>query len=280
VAIAKHWLITGVSSGFGRLLAEAALDRGDSVAGTLRRPEHLADFEALAPGRAHGLLLDVTERARIAPAVEEAVARLGSLDILVNNAGYGLLGALEELEDDEIDHVIETNLGGTMYVTRAALPALRQSRGHIVNFSSLAGLVGLPGLSLYCAAKHAVEGLSEALHLELQPFGVKVTLIEPGAFRTNFASGSERKARSPLPLYDDTPAHVVRTAMSSYGGHEPGDPRKAIAAILQMLESPSPPLRLVLGSEALSRVRSKLEAVNTDLTAWEKVSLTTDYAHG
>lgn len=275
--MARRWLITGVSGGFGRLLAEAALERGDNVVGTMRRADHVAEFEALAPGRGHGVLLDVTDRPRVAPAVAEAVEKLGGIDILVNNAGYGLAGALEELADDEIDRAIETNLHGTIYTTRAAIPALRASKGHIVNFSSMAGMVGIPGMSIYCAAKHAVEGLSESLSQELGAFGVKVTLIEPGAFRTNFASGSQHIARAPLAEYDDTPAGMSRNGMSTYGGSEPGDPNKAIAAILNVIDSPEPPLRLLLGNDAWTWVHRKLEGVNKNIVAWEDVTRSTDF---
>lgn len=274
----KRWLITGISGGFGQLLAQAALDRGDAVVGTVRQAEQGAAFEALAPGRAHAVLLDVTDRKRIPTAVAEAVGKLGGLDILVNNAGYGLAGVLEECEDDEIDHVIATNLHGTIYVTRAALPALRESRGQIVNMSSLAGLVGFPGMAPYCAAKHAVEGLSEALHVELQPFGVGVMLVEPGGFRTNFLKGSERIARNPLPVYDGTAGGMTRSGIRSMGGHEAGDPAKAAIAILQAIDADDPPMRLILGSAALDMVKGKLAQVDANIAAWEEVSLSTEFA--
>jgi NAD(P)-dependent dehydrogenase (short-subunit alcohol dehydrogenase family) len=273
----RRWMITGVSSGFGRLLAEAVLARGDSVAGTLRQASQAASFEALAPGRAHAVILDVTERARIAPAVAEAVARLGGIDVLVNNAGYGLVGAIEELEEDQIDAVLETNLHGTLYVTRAALPALRESRGTIVNLSSMAGLVGLPGVGSYCAAKFGVEGLSEALRAELAPLGVRIMLVEPGSFRTAFAHGSIRIARTPMPLYEDTPAGKSRNNIRRYHGHERGDPAKAIAAILKALDAPEPPFRLVLGPDALAAVRAKIADLQANLAAWEATTLSTDY---
>lgn len=278
--MARRWLITGVSGGFGRLLAQAAIDRGDRVAGTVRHAGQATEFEALAPGRAHAVVLDVTDRKRIAPAVSEAIARLGGLDILVNNAGYGLAGALEELAEDEIDHVLETNLGGTIYTTRAALPALRESHGHIVNLSSVAGLIGLPGLSTYCAAKHAVEGLSESLSHELRPFGVRVMLVEPGAFRTNFASGSERLPRNPMDIYDATPAGMTRAGLSSHGGSEPGDPVKAAAAILKAIDAEQPPLRLILGTDALGWVRGKLDGLNANIAEWEHVTLSTEFNDG
>jgi NAD(P)-dependent dehydrogenase (short-subunit alcohol dehydrogenase family) len=273
----KRWLITGISGGFGRLLAQAALDRGDSVVGTVRHAEQAAAFEALMPGRAHAVLLDVTDRQRIPAAVGEAIGTLGGLDILVNNAGYGLAGVLEELEDDEIDHVIETNLNGPLYVTRAALSALRESKGHIVNMSSMAGLVGLPGMAPYCAAKHAIEGLSESLSLELQPFGIKVSLVEPGAFRTNFFKGSERIARNQLSLYHGTSGGMTRSGLRSMSGQEPGDPAKAIVAILQVIDAKVPPLRLILGAAALGMVKTKLVQMYENIAAWEQASLSTEF---
>jgi len=276
----KRWFITGVSSGFGRILAEAVLARGESVAGTLRDPAQAESFAALAPGRSHAILLDVTDRKRIPAAVAEGVERLGGIDVLVNNAGYGLAGVLEEMEDDEIDHAIETNLLGTIYVTRAALPALRESKGHIVNFSSLAGLVGLPGMATYCAAKHGVEGLSESLSSELQPFGIAVTIVEPGGFRTNFFKGSERIARNPMALYDSTPGGMTRSSLSGVGDMMPGDPQKAIAAILEAVDAENPPLRLVLGADALGGFRAKLKNVEANLAEWEQVTLNTAYPQG
>jgi len=277
---ARRWLITGVSGGFGRTLAEAALARGDSVAGTLRRDGDVAAFEALAPGRAHAVLLDVTDRARIRPAVEHAVDALGGLDILVNNAGYGLVGALEELDEDQIDAVIETNLFGTLYTTRAALPGLRKNRGMIVNLSSMAGLVGIAGLSSYCAAKHGVEGLSESLRTELAPLGIRIMLVEPGAFRTRFLAGSIHMPRNPMPLYDGTPAGRTRTGIAAHGGKERGDPAKAVAAILKAIDAPEPPLRLVLGPDAWHWLQAKLDALRTNIDTWKDTTLGTDFTNG
>jgi NAD(P)-dependent dehydrogenase (short-subunit alcohol dehydrogenase family) len=272
----KNWLITGVSGGFGRLLAEAALARGDSVAGTLRQAGQAAEFEALAPGRAKAVLLDVTERSRIKPAVAEAVAALASIDILVNNAGYGLIGALEELDEDQIDAVIETNLFGTLYTIRAALPALRDSRGMIVNLSSTAGLTGIPGASTYCAAKHAVEGLTESLQRELAPFGVRTLLIEPGAFQTSFATSSIRLPRATMKLYDDTPAGMARSYMAGGNVAMRGDPQKAVAGMLKAIDSQNPPFRLLLGPDAYEQVQKKLGRFQTDIEAWKETTLGTD----
>lgn len=272
----RKWLITGVSSGFGRMLAEAALEQGDSVVGTLRKTEQAADFEALAPGRAKAVVLDVTDLDRIDSSVEEAIAALGNIDVLVNNAGYGLFGALEEVSSEEILKVMDTNFTGALFLTRAVIPYMRRSGGgHIVNFSSMAGIVGIPGGSIYSAAKFALEGLSEALAGELAPFGIRVTLVEPGGFRTNFAGGSLALAKQQIKDYAATPAGQARTHMSDYLGQEPGDPAKGAQAILHMLESPQPPLRLVLGADAVAAIRGKLKRVHADIDAWEDVAVNT-----
>lgn len=274
----RRWFITGVSGGMGRLVAEAALARGDTVAGTLRNPDQAREFEALAPGRAHAVLLDVTDRQRISAAVAEGVASLGGIDILLNNAGYGLAGALEECDEEEIDHAIATNLIGVIYVTRAALPALRESKGRIVNISSMAGYMGMPGMAPYCAAKFGVEGFSEAIAAELQPFGIRVTVVAPGGFRTNFFKGSERIARNPLAIYDGTPGGITRSSISGIGDHMPGDPAKAAQAILALADADNPPMHLALGADAVGLARSSMKQMETNLAEWEALSLSTAHA--
>lgn len=275
--MAKRWLITGVSSGFGRELAIAALDRGDIVAGTVRRREDKVAFEALAPERASAVEIDLTDRANVPGAIERAITHLGGLDILVNNVGYGLIGAMEELSDGEIRHVIEANFFGTVAVTRASLPALRDGGGNILNFSSVAGIVGAPGVGAYNAAKFAVEGLSEALRAELAAFGIAVTLVEPGGFRTNFSTTSFRVPEQTMDVYEGTPASLSRTAVKHYHGHEPGDPVKAVAALLQVVDAEHPPLRIVLGKDALAFIRYKLESIAKELDEWEQLSCSTEF---
>ena len=271
------WFITGVSSGFGRSLAEAVLARGDKVLGTVRNTEQIATFEQLAPERAYGVLLDVTDAAAVAQAVEQALVRAGSIDVLVNNAGYGLFGALEEISDAEARQVFDTNFYGTVNMIRAVLPHLRQrGRGHIVNLSSVAGLIGIAGCSFYCASKHAVEGLSESLARELKPFGVHVMLVEPGGFRTNFAGGSMRWSEAVSPAYAETVGRM-RQFMSSYHGTQTGDPAKAAAAIIRAVLAYEPPLRLALGPDAVDIVRNKLASVQENLDAWLDVSSATDF---
>lgn len=273
---AKRWLITGVSSGFGHELARAALARGDVVVGTVRQAAQADRFEQMAPGRAHALLLDVTQADAIEPAVHAAIARAGWIDVLVNNAGYGLFGAVEEVSDAEARAVMETNFFGALAVTRALIPHLRERRaGRVFNVSSVAGVLGIPGGALYCASKFALEGLSEALSAELLPFGIHVTLVEPGGFRTNFAGGSLRQASRVLEAYAGTPAGKTRANMGQYAGHEPGDPAKAAQAILQVAQAPQPPVRLVLGQDAVAMARHAYAAALKDVDDWEAVSLAT-----
>jgi len=273
-----HWLITGVSSGFGLELARTALARGDTVVGTLRQRAQADTFEQLAPGRAHAVLLDVTRDVDIAPAIASAVKKAGHIDVLVNNAGYGLFGAVEEISDSEARAVMDTNFFGALAVTRALLPHFRERRaGHIFNIASVAGFIGFPGCGLYAASKFALEGMTEALATELAPFGIRVTIVEPGGFRTNFSGGSLRQAALVIPAYAGTPSSRTREAIGQYNGHEPGDPAKAAAAILAALEAPEAPLRLLLGADAVSMARHKFEGVLQGVKDWEAVSLATAF---
>ncbi len=269
----RTWLITGVSSGFGRALAEAVLARGETVIGTLRRDDQLAEFESLAPGRAFACRLDLAERAHIVDILRQAIERAGGVDVVVNNAGYGLVGAVEETSEAEARQQMETNFFGALAVTQAALPCLRrQRRGHIVNISSLAGIVGMPGMAIYSASKFALEGLSEALAAEVKPLGVKVTIVEPGGFRTSWAS-SRAIARAACVIDDYEPtAGAVRRNLEKYDGHQGGDPAKAAAAIIAAVDAPDPPMRLALGPDAVERIRRKLDAMTQELAAWEAIS--------
>ncbi|TDN59189.1 oxidoreductase [Paraburkholderia sp. BL10I2N1] len=275
---AAVWLITGVSSGFGRALAEAVLARGDQVVGTVRNPSQIAAFEQMSPaGLAHGVLLDVTDASAVPQAIEQALERTGRIDVLVNNAGYGLFGALEEVSDTEARQVFDTNFFGTVNTVRAVLPHFRErGAGHIVNLSSVAGLIGITGCSLYCASKHAVEGLSESLAQELKPFGIRVMLVEPGGFRTNFAGSSLRWSEAVVPAYAET-VGTMREQMTHYHGTQSGDPAKAAAAIIQAVQADEPPLRLALGPDAVSVARNKLAGLQKNLDAWAEVSTATDF---
>ncbi|MFD2676683.1 oxidoreductase [Camelimonas lactis] len=265
----RTWLITGCSTGFGKILAQAALDRGDNVVATARRPETLADLKPAADGKLQVARLDVTRPGEAAAAAELAEQLFGRLDILVNNAGYGFVGAIEEGEPEEYRPMFETNVFGLIETTRAALPALRRSRGgRIVNLSSIAGIAGRAGFGYYNASKFAVEGLSEALAQEVAPFGVKVIIVEPGPFRTEFLGRSINAARNEMPAYAET-SGVTRRYAAENDGLQGGDPHKAIAVILKAIDSDAPPLHLVLGDEAYPRVRAKLKAFEADLDAWE-----------
>jgi len=272
----RVWLITGVSSGFGRELACAALARGDTVAGTLRQESQLASFEALAPGRARAYRLDVTDGAAVTTVVQRMVKDCGRIDVLVNNAGFGLVGVAEEVSDPEARRLFDTNFFGVLNVVRAALPQFRAQRsGHIVNLSSVAGTIGIPGMALYSASKFAVEGLTESLAGEVGPLGIRVTIVEPGGFRTDFAGRSIGKSGTVLQDYADTPGGKLRGMLAAYHGHEPGDPGKAAQAILKLVDSPTPPLRLALGADALGPLRDRLARVARDYEDWQAVTAAT-----
>jgi NAD(P)-dependent dehydrogenase (short-subunit alcohol dehydrogenase family) len=275
---AAVWLVTGVSSGFGRELARVLLERGHTVVGTVRQESQHAEYEAMAPGRAHARLLDVTQPATMPALVREVIDGFGHIDVLVNNAGYGLFGAVEELDDAESRRVIETNFFGTLNMIRAVLPHFRARRqGHIVNISSISGLIGMAGVGLYCASKFAVTGLSESLARELAPFGVRVTVVAPGGFRTNFAGGSMALAKNLMTEYDGTPAAMPRGMREHYHGTQQGDPAKAAAAIIAAVESPNPPVHLLLGPDALQYVRGKVAAFSEEISTWEALSSGTNF---
>jgi NAD(P)-dependent dehydrogenase (short-subunit alcohol dehydrogenase family) len=223
------------------------------------------------------VLLDVNDAARSVPAVAEAVGLLGGLDMLVNNAGFGLMGAIEALDDAAIRAVMETNFFGALRVTRAAIPELRRQGGVIINISSMAGMVGMAGAGAYCASKFALEGLSEALAQELAPFGVKVLVVEPGAFRTDFSGRSIRTPGAKIDAYAGMQAGEVATLLKQYHGHEPGDPVKAVDAILRTLDSQEMPLRLMLGADAVSAIQAKQDVLRREMAEWEGVSLATAF---
>jgi NAD(P)-dependent dehydrogenase (short-subunit alcohol dehydrogenase family) len=276
----RVWLVTGVSSGFGLELARVLLGRGETVIGTLRQQAQSAAFEALAPGRAHARLLDVTDAAAIPPLVAAVLREFGRIDVLVNNAGYGLFGAVEELDDAESRRVMETNFFGSLNLIRAVLPHFRaRESGHIVNISSIAGFMGIPGVGLYCASKFAVTALSEALAPELAPFGIHVTVVQPGGFRTNFSGGSMTLASNLMPEYDGTPAAMPRGMKQYYHGTQEGDPAKAAAAIVTAVDSPQPPVHLLLGPDAVAMARKKLTALGEEITAWEQLSCATSFSN-
>lgn len=280
VATSRTWFITGASTGFGRLLAEEVLKSGGKVVATARKPEQVADLEKQYPDRARALKLDVTDAAQIDAAVAEGTAHFGKIDVLVNNAGYGVAGAIEEVSEAEFMPMFETNVFGLIRVTRAFLPQLRKQRsGHILNLSSIGGLVATPGIGYYHATKFAVEGLTEALAAELAPLGIRVTLIEPGPFRTDFLGRSGVVAAERIADYDNT-AGNMRKYFAEQDGKQPGDPVRAVHAMIAVVESPNPPLRLLLGASALQRVRAKLDAWQKEIAAWETTTIGADFPEG
>jgi NAD(P)-dependent dehydrogenase (short-subunit alcohol dehydrogenase family) len=271
------WLITGTSQGFGRDLVSAALARGDSVVATSRSPEKV---QAAFPGASDRLFptaMDLRDDSQIASVVQSATKRFGQIDVLINNAGHGLLGAIEEAGDSEISKVFETNVFGLLRVTRAVLPHMRQRRsGHIVNLSSIGGLIGTPGWGIYNATKFAVEGISEALAQELAPLGIGVTIVEPGPFRTDFLGGSLAMVESHLPDYDQT-AGKTRTYQKENDGSQAGDPKKGAKAIVDAVTGDNPPLHLLLGALAYQRANEKLAALRAEFEKWRAVTLATDF---
>lgn len=275
--MSKLFLITGVSSGLGRAFAQGALDAGHKVVGTLRKADDVAAFEALAPRRATGILLDVTDTAAIAPAVARVEAEIGPIDVLVNNAGYGHEGMVEETTLDELRRQFEVNVFGPVAMMQAVLPCMRARRaGHIVNVTSMGGLITLPGLGIYHGSKFALEGLSGSLGKEVKDLGIKVTAIEPGSFRTDWAGRSMVRVARRIADYDGV-FEPIRQMRLDYSGRQPGNPEKAAAALLRLVEAENPPAHLLLGSDALRLVRQKLDQLEGEFKAWEPVTLSTDF---
>jgi NAD(P)-dependent dehydrogenase (short-subunit alcohol dehydrogenase family) len=278
----QHWLITGVSSGIGRATAEAALAAGCRVVGTLRRADQLSDFEALGPGRATPVLMDVMQPASVSTGVAAAAkATKGRFDVLFNNAGRGLVGALEETNDAEAHEAFEANFFGQANVTRAVLPFMRRRRsGHILYASAIAGFTGFAGLGFYSAAKAAIDAYGEALAHEIAPFGIKVTVLTLGMFRTRFVVNC-RKTASRRPTYAHTPAGKFRDFIGQLDGRQPNDPVKAAQAIVRIAGLQDPPLHLALGADAVAVMRRRIETLERDLEAWEAVASSTAFAlHG
>ena len=271
------WFITGCSSGLGRALAGRVLARGHRLVATARRPEVLNDLAAGQPAHCRVLPLDVAVPAQVSATVARAAAAFGRLDVVVNNAGYGLVGAFEELSDEQIARNFETNFFGALRVIRAALPILRAQRhGHFVNLSAAAVIANYAGFSSYGATKWALEGFSESLAAEVRPLGLKVTIVEPGPFRTDFISRSLERAASRIADYDASSGKFLRF-LETMSDKQPGDPAKAADAIIAAVESEMPPLRLVLGKYAHDKARKKFMSARRELDAWEGVGLATDF---
>ena len=271
----RNWLITGCSTGLGRALAEVLIAKGARVFATARKPEELSDLVA-GHDNARALKLDVTVAADIAAAAAEA-EKAGGVDVLVNNAGYGYLTAIEEGDEQGYRAQFETNVFGLIAMTKAVLPAMRKrGSGHIINIASVGGLVGNPGSGYYAATKFAVVGFSEALSKEVAPFGIKVTVVEPGPFRTDWAGRSLQSSPHPIDAYAET-VHARLKQVSGYSGRQVGDPVRAAEAMITVVNSAEPPLNLVLGAPGLKMVRDKLATLTAEIDRWEAMTLGADY---
>lgn len=274
----KTWFITGASRGFGALIAERALDNGDNVVATARNPQAVVDRLGQHP-RLLPLALDVTDEAQARSAADVAVQRFGSIDVLLNNAGYGLLGAVEEASGAEVEKLYRTNVFGLLAVTRAVLPIMRAQRaGRILNISSIGGYRAAAGFGVYCSTKFAVEGLSEALHAELAPLGIHVTVVEPGYFRTDFLDATSLSVSSESIADYNATAGAVRNVASDLNHAQPGDPQRLARVLVEFVDSPNPPVRLPLGSDTVAAIEAKHEADAAIVAEWRSVSVSTDFA--
>ena len=277
VANEKVWFVTGCSTGFGRALAKLLLNRGYRAVVTARDPAKAEDIAKGREDRALVLELDVTDQVEVDAATRSAEKHFGRIDVLVNNAGIGYFGAVEESDEEEVRRMFEINFFGLSRMTRAVLPIMRRQRsGHIVNISSIGGLKSFPALAYYNATKYAVEGFSESLAIETAPLGIKVTIVEPSGFRTDWAGRSANERSKPIADYAPTAGRNVEN-LRDYSGKQPGDPVRAAAAIIAAVESPEPPLRLLLGKAALKGARGKLETLKRDFDAWEKTTIEADF---
>ena len=274
---APVWLITGCSTGFGRELARAVLARGYRCVITARSPDSVRDLAAGREEQALVLALDVTDPAQVDAAVRGSEERFGRIDVLVNNAGIGYFGAIEESEDAEVRRMFEVNVFALARMTQAVLPGMRTRRGgHIVNISSIGGIRAFPAVGFYNATKFAVVGLSESLSLEVAPLGIKVTIVEPSGFRTDWAGRSANEAPHEIADYAET-AGANRRSIRNASGKQPGDPVRAAAAIIAAVESPEPPLHLLLGQAALKGARWKLDLLQRNFDAWEQTTVGADF---
>ena len=271
------WFITGCSTGLGRALAERVLQHGHRAVVTARNVDHIRDIAATYAESALAVALDVNSSEQVDDVIAQTEKTFGRIDVLVNNAGYGYLAAIEEGDDQDIRAMFETNFFSLAALIRKVLPGMRaRGKGHIVNISSVGGLLGGPGAGYYNSTKFALEGLSEALALEVEPFGIHVTAIEPGPFRTDWAGRSIKLAKNPIAAYADT-AVARRTQITGRSGKQAGDPVRAADAIIKVVESPDPPRNLILGKNGLDRVRVKLAALMQSIDDWEDVTLSADY---
>src|SRR5262245_41465774 len=271
------WFITGCSSGFGRELTKVVLARGYRAVVTARNTNQIQDLVTDNEDRALALRLDVTDPAEVAESVRRAEEHFGAIDVLVNNAGIGYFAAVEESEENDIRRMFEIDFFGLARMIQAALPGMRKRRcGHIINISSICGLAPFSSLGYYCGAKFAVEGLSGCLAIEVAPLGIKVTLVEPSGFRTDWAGRSANEVSAEIADYAAT-AGAVRRQLREQSGKQPGDPVRAANAIIQAVEAPNPPLHLLLGKDALRQAREQLDALRRDFDTWESVTVGADF---
>ncbi|MGZ3756921.1 MAG: oxidoreductase [Mucilaginibacter sp.] len=275
--MSKVWLITGCSTGFGRELAIEVLRSGQQAAVTARNPDDIKAIVADYPDTAIALKLDVTKPDEIKAAVADTLAKFGCIDVLVNNAGIGYFGAIEESEEAEIRRMFEINFFGLANMTKAVLPSMRKRRsGHIVNIASIGGLVGFPAVGFYNATKFAVDGFSESLAKETAPLGIKVTVVAPSGFRTDWAGRSANQSPIVIEDYAAT-AGTNKNSIRGYSGKQPGDPERAAKAIVKAVEAEHPPLRLLLGAAALRGARNKLNELKRDFDTWEDTTTGADF---
>jgi NAD(P)-dependent dehydrogenase (short-subunit alcohol dehydrogenase family) len=276
----RTWLITGVGSGFGRQLTEQLLQRGDRVIGTVRRLDSVSDLVERYPEIYRAELLDVTDTEAIHEVLERSFTELGRIDVLISNAGYGLFGAAEELSDQQVEHIIATNLLGPIQLIRAALPHLRaQSGGRVIQISSYGGQVAFAGNSLYHATKWGIEGFVESVAQEVAPFGIGMTIVEPGGARTEFRYGSAQVAQL-MPVYDQTPAHSFLAMLDPRNGLAPGDPARMAARIIESVDVEPAPLRMILGSQALESTLATLHKRIEGFEAQRDLAASTDFPPG
>ncbi len=274
--MSKIWLITGCSTGFGRALALKALQQGNKVGVSARETEDIQDIINKYPETSIAIKLDVTDEKEIKSATLKMVEHFGSIDVLVNNAGIGYFGAIEESEDNEVRRMFEINVFGLANMTKAVLPVMREQKsGHIVNIASIGGLVGFPGVGFYNATKFAVDGLSESLSKEVAPLGIKVTIVAPSGFRTDWAGRSANNSKVVIDDYAST-AGANKATIRGNSGNQPGDPVKAAEAIVAAVNNANPPLRLLLGAGALKGALNKITELQKDFDSWEKTTLGAD----
>jgi NAD(P)-dependent dehydrogenase (short-subunit alcohol dehydrogenase family) len=276
----RTWFITGVSSGFGRQLTDQLLERGDRVVGTVRDTGKVADLLERYPEAFHAEVLDVTDTAAIRQVVERSFSRLRRIDVIISNAGYGLFGAAEELTDKQVEHIVATNLVGSIQLIRAALPHLRaQGGGRVIQISSYGGQVAFPGNSMYHATKWGIEGFVESVAQEVASFGIGMTIIEPGGARTEFRYGSAQVAEL-MPIYDETPAHSFLRMLDPKNGLAPGDPARMAARIIESVNVEPAPLGMVLGSQALEGTLTTLRKRIADFETQKELAASTDFLPG